>query len=63
MLTNKEKIEFLNSLGFTLVSKDLSNNLEVKCEKGHIFKRAFKDFQKGSTKCPHIVKKKKELNF
>ena len=34
---NKEKIEFLKSLGYTPVSNNLSNDLEIKCKNNHIF--------------------------
>jgi uncharacterized Zn finger protein (UPF0148 family)/very-short-patch-repair endonuclease len=62
MLTNKEKIEFLNGLGFTPVSKDLNMNLEVKCRNGHIFKRVFSAFKKGITGCP-ICEKEEKIRF
>jgi uncharacterized Zn finger protein (UPF0148 family) len=58
----EERIKFLNGLGFTPISKDLNMNLEVKCEKEHIFKRRFSDFKKGTTKCPHCEIEEK-LNF
>jgi uncharacterized Zn finger protein (UPF0148 family) len=60
----EEKIEFLNNLGFTPVSKNLSSNLEVRCKKGHIFKRMFSNFKYGSTNCPicEIEEKIKFLN-
>jgi uncharacterized Zn finger protein (UPF0148 family) len=56
---NEEKIKFLDSLGFVPVSEDLANNLEVKCEKGHTFKKTFDNFKKGFTKCPICEKEEK----
>jgi hypothetical protein len=58
----EEKIRFLNSLGFTPISEDLNMKLEVKCEEGHTFKRAFGDFKKGATKCP-ICEKEEKVEF
>jgi hypothetical protein len=58
----EEKIRFLNSLGFTLVSKNLSINLEVICEKGHTFKRAYGSFKNGITSCP-ICEKEEKIEF
>ena len=57
---NKEKIEFLQSLGFTLVSKTLTDNtLEVKCKNNHTFKRPFRDFKRGYTICLECEKESK----
>ena len=45
----QERIDFLESLGYEILSKDiiqgLSNKLEVKCKNGHIFQRPFKHFK------------------
>ncbi|QPX63065.1 hypothetical protein F336_107 [Campylobacter phage F336] len=51
-MTNQEKIEYLNTLGFQVISENLTTNLIVKCSKEHVFKREFYDFQKGYTACP-----------
>jgi uncharacterized Zn finger protein (UPF0148 family) len=59
---DEEKIVFLNSLGFTPISKDLNNELEVRCEKGHTFKRVFRVFKDGTTSCP-ICEKEEKSNF
>ena len=57
---NKEKIEFLQSLGFTIVSNTLTNDtLEVKCKNNHTFKRPFRDFKRGYTICLECEKKSK----
>jgi uncharacterized Zn finger protein (UPF0148 family) len=58
----EEKIDFLNNLGFTPVSKDLNKKLEVKCKKGHIFKRALSDFKQGATTCP-ICEREEKIDF
>jgi hypothetical protein len=55
----EEKIQFLTSLGFSPISDDLSNNLEVMCSKEHIFKRKFIDFQSGATTCPECAREEK----
>jgi uncharacterized Zn finger protein (UPF0148 family) len=62
MCEREEKLEFLNSLGFTSISENLGNELEVKCEKGHIFKRVYKNFKNGSTSCP-ICEKEEKFTF
>jgi uncharacterized Zn finger protein (UPF0148 family) len=59
----EEKIRFLNDLGFTPISKDLGNNLEVKCKYNHTFKRTFVDFKKGTTSCPICDKEKRHSNI
>ncbi|ANH51304.1 putative Hef-like homing endonuclease [Campylobacter phage PC14] len=51
-MDNNDKITYLNNLGYEVISKNLSVNLEVKCFKGHTFKRAFSVFEKGCTTCP-----------
>jgi N-acetylglutamate synthase-like GNAT family acetyltransferase len=56
------KIEFLKSLGFTPISKDLNHKLEVRCEKGHVFKRKFESFKNGIIFCP-ICEKEKKIEF
>ncbi|QPX63445.1 putative homing endonuclease [Campylobacter phage F352] len=51
----QEKLEYLNNLGYEVISDNLGNNLEVKCKNGHVFKRAFGDFKKGYTNCPGCI--------
>jgi uncharacterized Zn finger protein (UPF0148 family) len=58
----EERINFLNSLGFIPISKDLGNNLEVKCKKGHIIKKTFDNFKKGAIKCP-LCEKEEKVKF
>ncbi|AOT25839.1 putative Hef-like homing endonuclease [Campylobacter phage vB_CjeM_Los1] len=49
-----DKIEYLKSLGYTPVSSNLTNNLEVLCHKcNNIFKRSFYTFKNGSVDCPN----------
>ncbi|QPX63106.1 putative homing endonuclease [Campylobacter phage F336] len=48
----QEKLEYLNNLGYEVISDNLGNNLEVKCKNGHIFKRAFRVFKQGISTCP-----------
>jgi uncharacterized protein (UPF0212 family) len=55
----EEKIQYLNSLGFVPISEDLGNNLKVQCSRGHTFKRAFINFNKGAVVCPECENKKK----
>ncbi|WGA02362.1 hypothetical protein [Campylobacter phage vB_Cj_QDYZ] len=47
----QEKISFLNSLGYTPISSNLGNNLEVMCKNGHIFKRRYEHFKNGISTC------------
>ena len=62
---NKEKIEFLKSLGYTPISENLTNELEVKCKNNHIFKRPFVNFKRGNVSCPKCEedKKKSKIEF
>lgn len=63
-MNNQEKTDFLQKLGFTPVSENLVNNLEVKCNKCNgIFKRSFNSFQKGAIQCPECenIKRKEHL--
>jgi uncharacterized Zn finger protein (UPF0148 family) len=55
----EEKIQYLNFLGFSTVSENLADNLEVICSKGHTFKRTFGDFKKGVISCPECEKEEK----
>lgn len=48
----EEKTSKLAEIGFTPISADLSNKLEVVCSKGHVFKRAYKNFIEGAVTCP-----------
>ncbi|ANH51401.1 hypothetical protein PC14_00108 [Campylobacter phage PC14] len=48
----QEKLEYLNNLGYEVISNNLGNNLEVKCKNGHVFKRAFRVFKQGISTCP-----------
>ncbi len=48
---SNEKIKFLNNLGYEVVSNKLGNDLEVECKNGHIFKRPYKMFKKGTHIC------------
>lgn len=45
------KIKYLNYLGYSVLSDNLSNNLEVKCVNNHIFKRHFTTFASGGVGC------------
>jgi N-acetylglutamate synthase-like GNAT family acetyltransferase len=56
------KIEFLKSLGFTPISENLGDKLEVKCRNGHVFKREFNTFKKGFNNCP-ICEKEEKIKF
>ena len=56
---NIYKIQFLQSLGFTPISNNLSTYLEVKCQQGHIFKRQFANFKRGNVSCPKCEEAKK----
>ncbi len=47
-MTTDEKVSFIKSLGYEIISNSLGNNLQVRCKNGHIFKRSFADFKKGS---------------
>lgn len=54
---NEQKVQWLNSLGFTPVSDNLSEKLEVKCNTcGNVFKRSFSHFKEGAHKCPICTK-------
>ncbi|AFR52386.1 homing endonuclease [Campylobacter phage CP30A] len=47
----QEKISFLNNLGYTPISSNLGNNLEVMCKNGHTFKRRYEHFKNGISIC------------
>ena len=55
----EEKVQYLNSLGFSPISENIGNLLEVQCSKGHIFKRAFSAFERGTISCPECEKEEK----
>lgn len=59
------KIEFLNLLGYTPISENLADNLEVRCNKcGQIFKRVFSTFMRNIFSCPKCeLNVLTELNF
>ncbi|AEA86510.1 homing endonuclease [Campylobacter phage NCTC12673] len=48
----RNKLDYLNNLGYEVVSENLSKGLEVRCSNGHVFKRAFGKFKDGFTTCP-----------
>ncbi len=54
----EEKISFLNGLGYTILSNNLSNNLVIQCKKRHIFKRMFSKIKNGRVNCPECEKEK-----
>ena len=52
-MTSTDKINFLKSLSFTVISENLGDNLQVKCDKcGQIIKRPFSKFKSGVIGCP-----------
>ena len=57
--TSSEKVQYLNSLGFSPVSENLAHKLKVVCSKGHTFKRAFGNFKQGTISCPECEKEEK----
>ncbi|QPX63297.1 putative homing endonuclease [Campylobacter phage F370] len=46
------KISYLSTLGYEIVSDNMADNLQVKCNKGHVFNRTYSNFKKGQTICP-----------
>ncbi|WGA02412.1 hypothetical protein [Campylobacter phage vB_Cj_QDYZ] len=48
---HNSKLFYLNSLGYSVKSKLINNNLEVRCKNGHSFKRAWSEFKNGNIKC------------
>ena len=50
-MTKDEKIKYITDLGFSIMSENLADNLEVMCPNGHIFKRTFYDFTHKNNKC------------
>ena len=53
----EEKIRFLKSLGYELLSKlTIHKSLRVKCRYGHIFHRFYKSFTDGVTDCPVCIR-------
>ncbi|QPX63856.1 putative homing endonuclease [Campylobacter phage F358] len=46
-----EKIKLIEDLGYKIISDNLSNDLQVQCKNGHIFKRSFNNFKKGAHAC------------
>ncbi|AVR55711.1 hypothetical protein [Campylobacter phage CP39] len=55
----EEKVNFLNNLGYEVISENLSKGLIVKCKNGHTIKRSYVDFKNGSQKCPKCDKQNK----
>jgi hypothetical protein len=55
----EEKVEYLKSLGFTPISINIDNSLEVECTNNHSFKRAYRNFVLGAHACPVCEKEEK----
>jgi hypothetical protein len=49
--TNNNKVEFLASLGYTVLSDTIGHDLEIECKQGHRFKRIYDNFIKGAIDC------------
>lgn len=47
--------DYIESFGYTLLStyyKNYETNLQIKCDKGHIFEATFHNFYKNNSRCP-----------
>lgn len=52
----ESKQNFINSLGYKIISSTIGDNLEVECVQGHKFKRCYSNFEKGTVKCTECDK-------
>ena len=62
----REIKELVKSVGYVLLSNesDYKNNdskLEMKCEKGHIFKQRYSNFKKRKTRCPKCFDERRKF--
>ncbi|QPX64747.1 putative homing endonuclease [Campylobacter phage F367] len=55
----KQKLEFIKGLGYEVVTMDEKGKLLLKCRNGHIIKKYFGNFKKGTTTCNECIKEEK----